>query len=213
MEDRKQKRSRARYRQPIAGYPNVYVLKNRIAPGMVASFFFALAGAFGFVVGALLLSAGLSSAWGAETTACGPTMRETMYFARFDLSGPKSIQIGRTRSDDGKPATLAVIRNAATGNCDAVCSVQSLEIIDSKTPTAMQLVCRDTSLGAVQTPATLLWAKTSPLAYPALRFGSWLSGYQHSKLAVEVDTYSQSRTVSMRGVRFIGPKVAQLTNL
>ena len=118
---------------------------------------------------------------------------EVAYSANFKFQKePMKLVISRT------PAGSSAQILAANGAIQARCSLKHVERDEGSKPLAVDMECRSAHFSPLVRPATIFWANGADSSAPALRFGTWLEGYEQVRLNVEVDRYSHgvSKTVS-----------------
>jgi hypothetical protein len=139
---------------------------------------------------ALLVVAAITASFATCSAAEAATrMTRILYRGSFLWDGktPMELRIGTTHAGQ-----LAEIWSKQ--GRQAICRVTHLDRQRNGAPVALELSCQASGLGALRTPATLLWPETSPLAYPAIRFGSWLNGYRFARIQVLTDCFARRST-------------------
>lgn len=114
--------------------------------------------------------------------SCETSLKKVVYQASFEWKAQKMrILLGNPVQSHGKTQWIAQIVEAKKqGRCFATCQATPLE------NDLMQMSCQGTQFDALATPATLFLPE-------AIRFGSWLTGYQQSSLRVEFDQYTRPK--------------------
>jgi hypothetical protein len=135
----------------------------------------------------------------ARAAECGTKFERLLYVADFRAPLDEPVVAAADAADlslrvgtDAQGQTRALISGRRDGTCRATCRVKGLERDARNRPISLDMECRDAGLRALRVPATLIWAEGSALAWPSLRFGSWLQGYQHARLRVTLDRYGST---------------------
>lgn len=111
---------------------------------------------------------------------------DVAYSARFTFQKePMKLVIHREAS--GSSAQILT----AAGAVQARCKFKNVERDESQKPVVVDMECKSAQFSPLVRQASLFWPNGAGSSSPALRFGTWLEGYEQVRLSVDVDRYSR----------------------